>query len=453
MSTAELFMKPEAVEEFIRDTLADDALDTYGVDDGPEYGLCPYITFYIYHMPEDYLPLVDKMVVIYREFSKLIDEPFHLVFKDDTQDWLPAGDKRLPRLEEFPALARKQQEDLRSFWIMATDQEEVSSSARWAFCSKINDGGMRYSTLKLTFRHKWYNRNQARWQSFVKDCVAQLQPEHCYSGFEVGNGGFAILGAYESDVLERICADYFYGMDIDHTTNMGPHSFRYHRDDLIFEPELIEGHDPLVKYDNPTLLGAGLRTPTWSFMLSPFWRGKLGKTEAQIRAELDDPRIEITAIPFAVGPHNPDGEPGLWIRLGELDLHPVDKGVPELLVKANRLIKPIRADYLKLLTLDAWDDDPNPRFDYESSLNWMRRFDDDSDWPSPEKRGHGRSPKPTRPNVPAGQPCPESGWWSTPAKAGSRRYFKQGDTMPRIEGSSYGDTYWLWDVDQRDPKL
>lgn len=454
MSTADLFLEPDEVEEFVRDTLASDTLFVIGDEDGPEYGLCPYITFYIYHKPEDYLPLVDKMVVIYREFSKLIDEPFQLVFKDDTQDWLPEGDKRLPRLEEFPALARKQQEDLRSFWIMATDQEEVSSSARWAFAANVDDGGMDYSTLKLTFRHKWYKQNQTRWQAFVQDCIAQLQPEHCYSGFEVGNGGFNILGAYESDVMERICADYFYGMDVDHVSKMGFHSFCYHRDDPIFDPEAIEGLTNLPEnYTNPTNLGAGLRTPTWCFLLTPFWRAKLGKTEAQIRAELDDPRIEINAIPYTAGPHNPNGEPGLWIRLGELNLHPVDKGVPELLVKANRLIKPIRADYLKLLTLDAWEDDPNPRFDYESSLRWMRRFDEDSDWPDAEKRRLGRLGQTSRPNVPGNSPCPEPGWWFTPAAKGSRRYFKQGDIMPRIEGSAYGDTFWLWDADQENPKL
>ncbi len=55
--------------------------------------------------------------------------------------------------------------------------------------------------------------------------------------------------------------------------------------------------------------------------------------------------------------------------------------------------------------------------------------------------------------VPGGQPCPRSGWWHTLAKAGSRRYFKQGEIMPKIEGSDYGDTYWLWDADQGSPKL
>lgn len=50
--------------------------------------------------------------------------------------------------------------------------------------------------------------------------------------------------------------------------------------------------------------------------------------------------------------------------------------------------------------------------------------------------------------VPAGQPCPKSGWWSTPAKAHSRRYFAAGDTFPEIDGSDYGATFWLLAGDQ-----
>jgi len=52
----------------------------------------------------------------------------------------------------------------------------------------------------------------------------------------------------------------------------------------------------------------------------------------------------------------------------------------------------------------------------------------------------------------ADQPCPETGWWFTPAKADSRRYFKQGETMPSV-GGDYGQTYWQWSPDQSAPKL
>ena len=57
-----------------------------------------------------------------------------------------------------------------------------------------------------------------------------------------------------------------------------------------------------------------------------------------------------------------------------------------------------------------------------------------------------------RPNVPAGAPCPEAGWWFTPAKANSRQYFKQGASMPSV-GGDYGLTFWQWSQDQSAPKL
>lgn len=46
------------------------------------------------------------------------------------------------------------------------------------------------------------------------------------------------------------------------------------------------------------------------------------------------------------------------------------------------------------------------------------------------------------------EPVPRSGWWYTPAKIDSRRYFKQGDVFPTIMNSDYGDTFWIWDRDQ-----
>lgn len=53
----------------------------------------------------------------------------------------------------------------------------------------------------------------------------------------------------------------------------------------------------------------------------------------------------------------------------------------------------------------------------------------------------------------AGKQSPRAGYWHTPAKQGSRRYFKQGDVFPEIEGSTYGATFWQWSPDQSDPKL
>ena len=53
----------------------------------------------------------------------------------------------------------------------------------------------------------------------------------------------------------------------------------------------------------------------------------------------------------------------------------------------------------------------------------------------------------------AGELCPQSGWWFTPAKANSRRYIQQGIAFPAIEGSDYGTTFWQWSPDQSAPTL
>ena len=54
----------------------------------------------------------------------------------------------------------------------------------------------------------------------------------------------------------------------------------------------------------------------------------------------------------------------------------------------------------------------------------------------------------TRLRCEANHPCPKEGWWFTPAKADSRRHFKQGETMPDL-GSAWGSTIWQWDENQR----
>ena len=47
----------------------------------------------------------------------------------------------------------------------------------------------------------------------------------------------------------------------------------------------------------------------------------------------------------------------------------------------------------------------------------------------------------------AGHPCPREGWWFTPAKAGSRRFFAQGEVMPAFS-TDFGMTIWQWDEQQ-----
>ncbi|HRL21529.1 MAG TPA: hypothetical protein PLP85_07160 [Alcaligenes sp.] len=56
------------------------------------------------------------------------------------------------------------------------------------------------------------------------------------------------------------------------------------------------------------------------------------------------------------------------------------------------------------------------------------------------------------PSILAGQPCPRSGWWFTPAKNNSRTRFDEGDVMPDIPGNHYGSVIWQWDSHQDSPR-
>ncbi len=49
--------------------------------------------------------------------------------------------------------------------------------------------------------------------------------------------------------------------------------------------------------------------------------------------------------------------------------------------------------------------------------------------------------------VPGGDSCPRTGYWFTPAQAGSRQRFQQGEAMPDLQ-SRWGATIWQWDARQ-----
>jgi hypothetical protein len=49
-----------------------------------------------------------------------------------------------------------------------------------------------------------------------------------------------------------------------------------------------------------------------------------------------------------------------------------------------------------------------------------------------------------RPAIAGGTPCPETGFYFSPAAPGSRKRFSIGDTLPLLP-STYGVTYWQWD--------
>ena len=100
--------------------------------------------------------------------------------------------------------------------------------------------------------------------------------------------------------------------------------------------------------------------------------------------------------------------------------------------------------YAADLTLGDWDFFVSvvDSFDYMKERR-LEEAKNANQWAGEGNIGH---------NVAAGQPCPEAGWWFTPAQAGSRRYFKLGEIMPSL-GGDYGLTFWQWSPDQSAPTL
>jgi hypothetical protein len=50
--------------------------------------------------------------------------------------------------------------------------------------------------------------------------------------------------------------------------------------------------------------------------------------------------------------------------------------------------------------------------------------------------------------VEGGNPCPQTGFWETPAKLHSRSHFEQGQIMPVFDDAAYGETIWHWSEQQ-----
>lgn len=103
----------------------------------------------------------------------------------------------------------------------------------------------------------------------------------------------------------------------------------------------------------------------------------------------------------------------------------------------------------EILTASGYFKNPTIRQDCTWTL--VERVSDSGGGTGCGPQGESGSGK-RRLNVSANQPCPEAGWWFTPAQANSRRYFKQGEIMPSV-GGDYGDTHWQWSPDQSSPTL
>ncbi|MCH7318582.1 hypothetical protein MMP64_11645 [Acinetobacter sp. ANC 5659] len=429
MSTVEPFVSEADQAEWIEEIKATDKLWVIGDEGGDVYGIGPYVSFYVYHSEEEVLQLINKFIEIFNEFSQIKNEVW-THFIHPIKDVFIKADNAEALLLGLESICQRQYQKTGSVYFTATVSDDTEiSSAVWSYSMTIAERPyMRYSHLKMNFRYAWYiasQENKEKWHQFVEHCIDTLKPRHTYSGFEIAQAASMHLGSYEINSLEKIVTQAFYGVDIDHPDFNGSHS-----------------HEDTDGYINERKLGSGIRTPVWSFLLDPYWIAKLDRTVEEIRAYFSRfKEVEIKEIEYS------GNQIGLWIRLGELSMYPVEDGVPVLPIYANALIKPIRCDELKLVGYAQWDDDPNEHLSYEEGIAWMRRFDEDSSWPEGKRinKVNELSLEEESLKVKGGESCPRNGYWQTPAQLDSRQYFKQGEILPTLAELDWGEVYWYWD--------
>jgi hypothetical protein len=384
------------------------------IDHGPfELAVTPYLTFYFTYEPVHFLQATLDMVDVHTAFEALLGNPYLIATHPDSERPHPYGSKKLGDLREW--IKKTPVEE--TFTVKFTDEENHQSSpTHAAYLWREPTLGQReqcYSSIQFYYRWQWWLDNKEAWRKFVLDTIARLKPAQVYSGFSMANPlEFGMRS--EVAVWDRALAPHFYGLDTDYPFGM------------MFTPDLP----------------SGIRPPTWGFFLSDVWRKKLSMTREDVAAHLHDSRIRIDTL-----------SAGQWIELGQQpELYPVETGLPELPVMLNRMLRRIRHPQLDLIGSGEWDGDPNERFNRRDTQRWLARFDDDSDWPTPEIRGLApRDPliEPTPSHVIAGEPIPTKGWWYTLAKHGSRQHFKAGDLAPQIsQGASRGRVIWQRDIDQ-----
>lgn len=186
----------------------------------------------------------------------------------------------------------------------------------------------------------------------------------------------------------------------------------------------------------------GIDSPHWMNFLADHWVGKLGGIDAL--------RAQLPAETFVVEPY--DG--GVYIQAGPYPEpgHKED-GLPPAYVWLNRVLMPVRAPEMVYHT----GDEPGELARYQGAKPYFTRFDAASDKlgaslvagleASSTLGVDGRLDQSMRLRCEAGQPCPKTGFWFTPARAGSRQRFEVGQVMPEV-GGDYGATIWQWDDQQ-----
>ncbi|MBY4767254.1 type VI immunity family protein [Burkholderia ambifaria] len=235
---------------------------------------------------------------------------------------------------------------------------------------------------------------------------------------------------------EWALAERFSGLDIDSTAHLLAREY---------DPSSYEGESTSTMTAFYPGLRPGAKVARWGFIKGVNWYTILGELfierlggEAEVRKQLDRSDIHIERL-----------NASLLIRAGDFPrLGAPEEGLPEPYVFVNsvlRILRDPKPDALHTYIPDL------PSADTKNARAWVARFDLPGAQPIPDPPTivpSAKSDSPGYASVPGGNACPVAGWWQTPAKTGSRRYFEAGEIMPAIEGSAWGKTHWNWSPNQ-----
>ncbi|MGZ7458325.1 type VI immunity family protein [Pseudomonas sp. Ma2-10] len=267
----------------------------------------------------------------------------------------------------------------------ASEAAEYSLSALNSF--EVH-GNQKRSYLKITLPWTLLQEadGAARYQNWLLYLCNQVKAEHGY-------GGLSSILPYDYDSympMEFQLAQQFSGLEVDSMV----HNFK----------RALLNH---------------IKGVNWYTILGSYFAEQLGG-EDQIRHAFSG-RGDIEVLSY---------DNGLIIRAGELpELGEKNEPLPAAYVAVNRVVKSLRIPNPdQLHTYLPYGDG----FEEDSTARWYARFDhEDNQLKAPAR-------------LEAGQPCSVTGYWFSPAQAGSRRHFQQGDILPSFSGSSWGDTLWYW---------
>ncbi|EKK3976245.1 type VI immunity family protein [Cronobacter sakazakii] len=181
----------------------------------------------------------------------------------------------------------------------------------------------------------------------------------------------------------------------------------------------------------------GIRSVNWHTFFNNDWLNKLGGIQ-YLRSALGNSSIEI--IPYDVGVIIRAGE---WPELGWIK----DNPYPELYVKVNKVLKPIRAPEIGSLGYGSIAGEI--RFDDSSTARWLARFDVDL----PPLATMPAAKDPVRISCWTDDIAPYAGQWATIVN-GTTDYIqtREGQKMPYFEDKHGNKHRALWQLLKRDDK-